>query len=577
MTKIEKRGDKNRAMGWLFLLHGGKKYHTIHIRMRKITTAILLIIATTGNVFARVKGSDCDEGRDNANDCREIAGCYWNEKTAECDVCPPNMFCVGRRDKVTKYASCDPDVYTEIEEDDPIYIKSPSTYITLIQADYTLSTQHWGAVGPQECAVQVTCGPGTGLVWDGTVNDKIRCEDCMYKNTVDTGDENKWFSVREYIKNIDDFDGKEFDYEGCDSCGTNSHLISVTEGCECNTGYHVFDKANTSIDNDHADCIADAYPVYIYADCDVLGTDPINVGNIKYVTHNINSWYITNNFGTYDSNKDNVFGTIGGALEASKPQLSKTGYHLIGDGNSIYEMGDNWYIDTTTKADVSNISRFDHDDNILTDDELNAAIGIQGQNTKYLVCPHWTANTFTIQYDAGKYDTSTTAKFKANISSTTCTYGDECTIYGENPSAENTAYVFTGWKITGIKSANSDNSGQITVGDVTIKNDDIIQPGARIDNAATDNGGVITLTAQWQQCPAGYYGCTTVDTGEVYACKCPAGSTSEPGATDIKGCFITKETKFCTGDNCFTLNISNTIRTTGSDCTDKVKVPDTTN
>ncbi len=114
-------------------------------------------------------------------------------------------------------------------------------------------------------------------------------------------------------------------------------------------------------------------------------------------------------------------------------------------------------------------------------------------------------------------------------------------------------------------------------------NQTTVNPGDSInepDSACPGDYGPITLTAQWTECPTGYY-CqdgtkTQCDAG--YYCPagsatqtqcpvghycplgsakekpCPAGTTSDAETGSITGCFISDATNFCiNGTNCFNL------------------------
>lgn len=147
----------------------------------------------------------------------------------------------------------------------------------------------------------------------------------------------------------------------------------------------------------------------------------------------------------------------------------------------------------------------------------------------------WTGKEFTVTYDVGGATCD-------NLSDQTCRYNEGCrnesNVYRDGAqdveSCEYQGYVFRGWKCT----SGCEN------------NNETIDPGA---NISTKSGGAdMTLTAIWEQCPAGYY-CliNSPKTSE----KCPAGSTSDAGSDQIYDCHMTGgTTKICDKNNdCFTL------------------------
>lgn len=147
----------------------------------------------------------------------------------------------------------------------------------------------------------------------------------------------------------------------------------------------------------------------------------------------------------------------------------------------------------------------------------------------------WTGKEFTVTYDVGGATCD-------NLSDQTCRYNEGCrnesNVYRDGAqdveSCEYQGYVFRGWKCT----SGCEN------------NNETIDPGA---NISTKSGGEnMTLTAIWEQCPAGYY--CLIDSPKTSE-KCPAGSTSDAGSDQIYDCHMTGgTTKICDKNNdCFTL------------------------
>ena len=120
-----------------------------------------------------------------------------------------------------------------------------------------------------------------------------------------------------------------------------------------------------------------------------------------------------------------------------------------------------------------------------------------------------------------------------------------------------------------------------------------VNPGDLInepDSACPGQYGTITLTAQWTECPTGYYCQDGIKTqcpagyycqdGKKTQCPagyycpagskeekaCPASTTSDAETGSIKGCFISDATNFCiNGTNCFNLPNGTKISYTGSE------------
>lgn len=147
----------------------------------------------------------------------------------------------------------------------------------------------------------------------------------------------------------------------------------------------------------------------------------------------------------------------------------------------------------------------------------------------------WAGKEFTVTYDVGGATCD-------NLSDQTCRYNEGClnesNIYRggaqDVKSCEYQGYVFRGWKCT----SGCEN------------NNETIDPGTDI---STKSGGEnMTLTAIWEQCPAGYY--CDIDSPKTSK-KCPAGSTSDAGSVQIDDCHMTGgTTKICDKTNdCFTL------------------------
>lgn len=139
----------------------------------------------------------------------------------------------------------------------------------------------------------------------------------------------------------------------------------------------------------------------------------------------------------------------------------------------------------------------------------------------------WSAKSFKITYQVG--DAGTTCQ-PANPPS--CTYGNKCSAPNIPNGCTYNGYLFNGWKCT--SGCNDSNT--------------IISPNTDINDIS--GGNDMTLTAQWAECPAGYY-CPDISTDN----ECPAGSTSDAKSTAITQCYMVGGTTIIldAADNEFTL------------------------
>ena len=141
----------------------------------------------------------------------------------------------------------------------------------------------------------------------------------------------------------------------------------------------------------------------------------------------------------------------------------------------------------------------------------------------------WSTKSFTITYKLnGASGTAPTDQ--------TCAFGGTC-----NPTRlSNTAHIKSGYLFAGWGCTITNTGAACTTATV--------QPTDNIANIS--NGENITLTAQWTECPAGYY-CTNIATKN----PCPAGTTSDTRNTVITNCYMQGgKTQLCDKDkNCYTL------------------------
>lgn len=139
----------------------------------------------------------------------------------------------------------------------------------------------------------------------------------------------------------------------------------------------------------------------------------------------------------------------------------------------------------------------------------------------------WSGKSFNITYQIGGAGTTCQP-----ANPTSCTYGNICSAPDIPSGCTYNGYVFKGWKCTsGCKDSTT-----------------IISPGTDINDISGNND--MTLTAQWAECPAGYY-CPDIRTEN----KCPAGSTSAAKSTAITNCYMVGGTTIIldAAENKFTL------------------------
>lgn len=500
-------------------MHNLKKYHTIHIRMRKITTAILLIIATTGNVFARKTSADC-ENSGGGDYCYD--GCYLSDTSGTCTACPVGEYDGNSDTDQNTCNSCGGTKYISLLSELEIFIYNGTPPSDIPEGGlWYYDPNYVGAEDESECAVVIKCPAGTGMYLTSDNHTSLTCEKCAKIKNSTSGESDRetdynYFSSTVTTLNINNWaeyseTGVIINYDGCSECPANSTVAEDHESCKCIAGYRLNNvdldgddyksfNNHDEIDNDNYNtnkngCVPHTYPVHIYKDCDTT-TDPDITKVARY---------------------NNTLSTGLG-----NPQLSKTGYTHTGE-----------YTTTEDKQNTIN---------------LDETIKKTEPDTKFDICPVWAANKFEIKYQAGNYIENMPAAFANNspiTENTTakCEYDAECKISSDTPIATNSAYVFIGWKITDVTGDTLNNGFNLN---------DKKNPGDSLYNAVDNPYTTIILTAQWQKCPAGYYGCTA---DNLEGNRCPAGSTSNPGATDITGCFITSATQFCSGETCFTLDV----------------------
>ena len=534
--------------------------------MRKITTAIFLLIACVKTLNAGyVTQQNCIA---NVNQL----GCYDDPNNGP-SPCPAGQFGIqsndGQGDFTCQY--CDS---SESGAENTFVDNNRGSYKQHINDVIDSSTQAWtwdpdtiGATDQNSCKWITYCKAGEYFNPDNIATISTTCQPCNdhdgnydgyagpNKAVKYTG--NLALEVDNNIKT-----GRDgFCYKCQDQSGQNSHNNDSNTNCECNKGYRVTNQNNnydnskyTDINNFRADtytmnynkCSINKYKVSIYKLCD--DNDPPQTFSLDHGQS------------IYDAMQDAM-------QSASYVQPTRTGYH-------IEDQDKDTYLDKANPDNTLDITK-------IQQPEIRAQT--------YELCPIWTANTLYIEYEPGKYDENTPANFDTSTTLSCAdqnykttekcifTYdsfltqnGKEHKIPNETPSASNPSYVFMGWSCS-VESSNTKTECAESVfssnnDTITINDKQYLKPNANITNATTIDDATIVLTAQWQLCPEGHYNCTA---GNPKGTKCPAGSTSAPGATSINDCFITNDTQFCDkdGKSCFKLNIcTQTDDGTWKDC-----------
>lgn len=334
----------------------------------------------------------------------------------------------------------------------------------------------------------------------------------------------------------------------CTSCGSTSNGVSwvnsftgKTSQDQCTykancTSAQYFGKINSTYTC--TACTANNNPLtnlYYYADGDVSYPYTKQISEYasdfstacskcgKFSTSNTNGLGCTCNTGYHVSGKTNS-DTNNNSTDCDPNKYTITYKSNNGQDKTVEQTVD--YNSTITLKGQDTFSKTGH---TISGWKYNDITYIPGNQITYdftsdiTLTAQWTEKKFTITYDTGN----------ANCSLSTtqnCTYGGTCNSHRVE-SCKYSGYIFNGWKCT---SGCTDSSSIINM-DTNV--------------SSLSNGNDMTLTAQWQQCAAGYY-CESVLKQDA----CPAGSTSDGGKTTQTDCYMTGATKICdTSGNCFTL------------------------
>lgn len=294
----------------------------------------------------------------------------------------------------------------------------------------------------------------------------------------------------------------------CKKCGNYATHNDDHTNCNCNYGYHIGEDINNTENVGSENCFAITFAVKYSNGSNTLDDNKIPD---KYSRIGLTQLFSLE-LPTVDCSQPSING-IPTSLCMTKTGYNFDGYWTADKKLNVCEAGQCLSeIEAGKKIAVNATAT-------LTDDDM-------GDVTFTAV---WKAKEFTITYDTDN---------KCQTKKQTCTYDTPCYLKYDNTCTTTGQYI-TGWKCT---SGCSDK-------------DTLYLPGAPISTIS--DGNDMTLTAQWNECPTGYY-CTK---GKQESC--PAGSTSDAGSTKITDCYINKKTQFCspktdsTGEICFSIDDEN--------------------
>lgn len=331
----------------------------------------------------------------------------------------------------------------------------------------------------------------------------------------------------------------------CRSCGINAHPNSDHTNCDCDTGYQTSDGKKTNVDMSSCSDIA-VYEVRLF----VPGTTFIMAKPINY------------KYGVgYDINRDgNYANDRGNEIYAG---ITRDKYEIFG-----------WSPNENATPSATGFSGILGNILPLTGDPFNIA-DYCAENTCDYVAPDnniikmyaiWQGKTYKVVYQDNNYRTvgltarygeTLTVKRTQDLNLERCEYYNMTNpdSYGERVNCAFAGYfvpdgkLFAGWMCDNCK-----NSGTLLRAGYPIEEPDGEYPGA-----------TLTLTAQYSDCESGHYCSESTDK------KCPAGSTSNEGASKKSDCFLVGgATRFCDAnktDNCITLPelLGNTIYNVSKD------------
>ena len=367
---------------------------------------------------------------------------------------------------------------------------------------WTWDKSKTGMVSPANCTIYVHIPEGHELIEKQDISQYTvqECADNHYKTESTTLSYTLTDTSNPYPDIPLPNSGQIPDDAKCKKCGNNATHNDDHTNCDCDYGYHIGEDINNTENVGSENCIPITFAVK-YSD----GSNTLDDNKIpnQYRTIGLTQLFSLT-LPTVDCNQPSINGI---------PQflcMTKTGYNF-----------DNQWI-ADKKLNVCNpgecIGEIKAGDAIAAKAIAKLTDNDMGEVTFTAV---WKAKKFEVTYDTGGKCTNEITD-DCTYDSSKCKLNFEC-------DQQNPGEYITGWKCT----------------DGCSDKDKIYESGANISNISAGND--MTLTAIWKKCDAGYY----CDGGTQNAC--PAGSTSDKGATDLTNCYIGKDTQFCHGDACFTI------------------------
>ena len=507
--------------------------------------------------------------------CSTNKGCYWNTTNNKCELCPAGTYNDGGETNKTSCSSCD--------QNGSIKLGYRVSWDRNVTGQETTNCQweaacqsgeylnHWkGSImnnGCQPCSYEINYikqnfyGPNRNLTYYGSVNNSSYF--IAGTSTHNNGSNIKLSLVPEQgeLSNY---------YKFCHECGDNTTGVTNDNGnfidCKCSQDYHYGDSWNTgqeynNLQNTDWDAIFKNWDKYLA--CPSNKNDQNCTSDKPYVItpknctkntctltleHPDNTEIYSIEYEVYqedanDSNPTEYNQTIRIVnIPLEKTEINaghnEYKYHCAGVSlpDSKYDTGDSkLHADWDPAHDKFirsgyNLTHWQWND-IKYGPFWYFPGGVNTANQAYesaTLTPHWQETKFTISYVNAD---------PAPDSPTECSSSSKC----KAPKAAKEGYYLDGWECT-IGEQNDEQKTPCT--------QEIVKPGD--DITAISNFKNMTLTAIWEECPAGYY-CPLHANGEKL--PCPAGATSDGTTSDldakttIEDCYLLGGKTQITGNN----------------------------
>lgn len=462
---------------------------------------IFLIMLIYSDAFAIVGDGVVDYGCGeifNQTDCNANSHCWWNTWTSVAPGCVTcnNTMPVGAKKTEITYSA----VYNHISD--------MSGWI--------------GKNGTDDhvfCPYELTCTDGVPEGKGGGLERYYDCGSCQ-GDTLNPDGSNTFLVTKQPTDGytgVLGFEDGSLKYGNvmrlCTACGTKATSNSEHTNCDCELGYQTEDGKYTNVGTDECSEYR-VYNITLYPTNTTLGPVTIRYRMDK----------------GYDVDLDEDFNDVGDLIY--KNILYRIKYELVGWSPDIDADPTNFdgFKGNTLKAENNNFNIAYYCAN--NEDKCDYDSG--GYIRMYSV---WKPKEYKVIYRNNQYhtegmsytygqevkvlsqeDLDTKDCFQSKGGDSSSRY--HCDFFGE--------WVPDGYQAVGWQCDQCETSDILKAGDVI--------PGMD----AEYNDDVLTLTAKYSDCPVGYY-CTN---NEKH--KCPAGSTSSPGAKSANECYLEAGfTSFC--------------------------------